>query len=148
MTDITLTTEITPKPPRPAAPPPGEYPLSTLCLRLDVDGVGLSWTLRGDDADIAIRLPRVLEYIKRLQARLPRPEPARPVAVPAPPLEAREDYCAIHGVAMVSQSNERGSWFSHRVPGEGWCRGKRRTAGASQTRGLETPPEETRPWTQ
>ncbi|HSF30290.1 MAG TPA: hypothetical protein VLK82_07445 [Candidatus Tectomicrobia bacterium] len=126
MTELTLTKETTPAP----APAAGEYPMSTLCLRLDVDGVGLSWTLRGEDADVASRLPRILEYIKKLQAKLPRPEPARPVAVPAAPLEAREDWCAIHGVAMASQSNERGSWWSHRLPEGGYCKGRRRKAGA------------------
>jgi hypothetical protein len=126
MTDVTLTST----PATPAAAPTGEYPLSTLCLRLEVDGVSLSWTLRGDDNDVASRLPRILEYIKRLQAKLPRPAPAAPAAAPAPPLEEREDWCPIHQHAMAKQSNERGSWFSHRVPGEGWCRGKRRKAGA------------------
>jgi len=123
------------------APPPaatGGFPESTLSLRLDLDGVGISWTLRGDDSDVASRLPRVLDYIKRLQAKLPpgrsqgqaRPEPSRAAAVPQPPLEEREDYCPMHGIAMLKQSNERGSWWSHRLPEGGYCKGKRRKAGA------------------
>ena len=61
----------------------GAYPESTLSLRLDVDGIGLSWTLRGTDESMARRLPRVLSYLKRLQAKLPTPETPRPVAVPS-----------------------------------------------------------------
>lgn len=137
MTELTMVKE-SPTPP-PAAVPSGEYPLSTLCLRLDVDGVGLSWTLRGDDSDVAARLPRVLDYIKRLQAKLPKPVPGSdpvpetpaPAAVPAPPLEQRADWCAIHHVAMVQQVNERGSWWSHRLPEGGYCKGKRKRAGES-----------------
>jgi hypothetical protein len=126
MTDVTYTTETTPAP-QPAAS--GDYPLSTLCLRLDVDGVSLSWTLRGDDSDVASRLPRILDYIKRLQAKLPKPEPAaRPE--PTPPLEERADWCPIHQVAMLRQENDRGAWWSHRLPEGGYCKGKRRKAGA------------------
>lgn len=132
MTDVTLTHEppATPAPalePHPEAPA-SDYPLSTLCLRLDLDGVGLSWTLRGDDSDVASRLPRILDYIKRLQAKLPRPEPTRPVTVPARPLEERPDWCSIHGVAMVQQENSRGNWYSHKTI-EGWCKGKAKRAG-------------------
>jgi hypothetical protein len=123
MTDITYTHE----PPAEADAETG-YPESTLSLRLDVDGIGLSWTLRGTDESMSKRLPRVLEYLRRLHERLPK---VAPVAVPPqPPLEDREDWCPIHHKPLVKQSNERGSWFSHQVPGEGWCRGKRRKAGA------------------
>jgi hypothetical protein len=126
MTDITYTHETPPDEQE------ADYPESTLSLRLDVDGIGLSWTLRGTDESMSKRLPRVLEYLKRLQERLPR------VAAPLdrgpgqaqPPLEEREDWCPIHHKPLVKQSNERGSWWSHQVPGEGWCRGKRRKAGA------------------
>lgn len=129
MTDMTLTHE----PPTEAAPEtacPGQrsvgYPESTLCLRLDVEGIGLSWTLRGSDESMSKRLPRVLAYLKRLQAKLPKPETPQP----QPPLEERSDWCPIHGVAMVSQSNERGSWWSHRLPEGGYCKGRLRKAGA------------------
>lgn len=126
MTDITYTHE-----PPPASPEePGPYPESTLSLRLDVDGIGVSWTLRGTDESMAKRLPRVLDYLRRLQAKLPRPAPAAPAAVPAPPLDEREDWCSIHQVAMVRQSNERGTWHSHRLPDGGYCKGKRPKAGA------------------
>lgn len=115
MTDVTLTTETTPKP---AALPTGEYPLSTLSLRLDIDGVSLSWTLRGDDSDVASRLPRVLDYIKRLQAKLPKPEPTpetpRPTAVPA-----REGHdCEWHG-PMRESTKAPGTWFCPKKKSDG-----------------------------
>lgn len=129
MTDITLTHE----PPAEGATetPATGYPESTLCLRLEVEGIGLSWTLRGSDESMSTRLPRVLDYLKRLQARLPRPSPTPQAAtVPPPQLEEHEDWCPIHQAAMRRQSNDRGSWYSHRVPGEGYCKGRRRKAGA------------------
>jgi hypothetical protein len=116
MTDVTMTTETTATPP-PAAS--GDYPLSTLCLRLDLDGVGVSWTLRGDDADVASRLPRILDYIKRLQAKLPKPE-AVPRPEPSAPLEEmprptavlpRETHeCEWHG-PMRESTKAPGTWY-------------------------------------
>ena len=122
--------------PLPTPAPAGEYPLSTLCLKVRVGEVEMSWTLRGDDSDVARRLPRALATIKKLQedGKLPA---ARPQPAPQPPpgrgqgqaLEAREDWCSIHQCAMVRQENERGAWFSHRLPEGGYCKGKRQRAG-------------------
>jgi hypothetical protein len=111
----------------------GGFPESTLSFKLDVQGLQLTWTLRGSDASMAHRLPRVLAYLGKLQQRLPQaeaPPPAAPRPAPPAPVEERDDYCPIHGVAMVQQSNERGSWWSHRLPEGGYCKGKRRKAGA------------------
>lgn len=125
MTEMTLTHD---------APAPSEatggFPESTLSFKLDLHGLQLTWTLRGSDASMAQRLPRVLDYLKKLQAKLPTPEPAAsPAPPPPPPLEEREDFCPIHQVAMLKQVNDRGAWWSHKTP-EGWCKGKRRKAGA------------------
>jgi hypothetical protein len=112
-------TELTHNSPRPhlATVPPAEpkgqheeYPQSTLCLKVKVGDVEMSWTLRGDDSDVARRLPRALATIKKLQEegkipQAPRTEPLdrgpgqapdqRPGQAPAqPPLEEREDWCA------------------------------------------------------
>lgn len=118
-----------------------DYPASTLSLRFELSGVSVSWTLRGDDNDVASRLPRILDYLRRLQAKLPKPmdlspEPAPDVIrgqaesrpAPAPPLEDREDWCSLHGVAMLRQENARGAWWSHKTL-EGWCKGKPKRAG-------------------
>lgn len=132
MTDITYTPDASPA----TDQEPGPYPESTLSLRLDVDGVGVSWTLRGSDESMAKRLPRVLDYLRRLQAKLPHQPEAQPAPQPpldrgpGPALDEREDWCPIHNKPLIKQSNERGSWWSHQVPGQGWCRGKRRKAGA------------------
>ena len=127
MTEVTMTTETTPPAPQPAAVPTGEYPLSTLCLKVRVGEVEMSWTLRGDDSDVARRLPRALATIKKLQEDGKIPQASRPE--PAPPLEERADWCPIHQCAMVRQENERGAWFSHRLPEGGYCKGKRQRAG-------------------
>jgi hypothetical protein len=84
--------------------------LSTLCLRLEVDGVSLSWTLRGDDSDVASRLPRVLDYIRRLQAKLPRADPQAPSQRPTvvPPRETHD--CEWHG-PMRESTKAPGTWF-------------------------------------
>jgi hypothetical protein len=34
-----------------------------------------------------------------------------------------EQHGAVHNVQMLKQSNQRGSWFSHKTL-EGWCKGK------------------------
>ena len=59
-------------------------------------------------------------------AAAPAPAPARGQASPQP-APAVAHWCSDHGVAFKQQSNERGSWFSHRVDqsqGGGWCREK------------------------
>lgn len=110
-----------------------EYPQSTLSLKLRLGDIEMSWTLRGDDADVAQRLPRALATIRNLQTKGTLPAPAAPQpepAAPQPPLEDRADWCNIHKIAMVRQSNAQGSWFSHRLPEGGYCKGKPKRAGA------------------
>ena len=121
------------------------YPQSTLSLRLRLGNIEMSWTLRGKDADVARRIPRALATIRDLQAKGTLPaapeQPAASQAEPATPqppldrspgqaLEDRADWCKIHHVAMVLQTNEKGSWYSHRLPEGGFCKGKRKRAGA------------------
>jgi hypothetical protein len=48
-------------------------------------------------------------------ARMPNSPPAAP---PTP-----EGWCVVHGVQMTRQSNQRGTWYSHKTT-EGWCKGK------------------------
>jgi hypothetical protein len=112
-----------------------DYPQSTLSLKLRLGEIEMSWTLRGDDADVAQRLPRALATIRQLQAKgsLPAPtEPSSPPAsaAPQPPLEERPDWCSIHQIAMLQQQNAQGSWWSHKTPEGAWCKGKRKRAGA------------------
>jgi hypothetical protein len=138
-------TEVSHNSPRPylATVPPAEskaepldYPQSTLSFKLRLGDVEMSWTLRGDDADVAQRLPRALATIRQLQAKGSLPAPAEAASSPAtaaapqPPLEERPDWCSIHGISMRQQANAQGSWWSHRLPEGGFCKGKRKRAGA------------------
>jgi hypothetical protein len=64
-----------------------------------------------------------------------QPPGAQPPAPPTPPQPADtpEGYCAIHQVQMYLNSNERGSWYSHRATDddgqEYFCKGRPRRNG-------------------
>lgn len=106
-----------------------EYPQSTLSLKLRLGDIEMSWTLRGDDSDVAQRLPRALATIRNLQTKGTLPATPEQPAAPQPPLEERADWCHIHKIAMTRQSNAQGSWYSHRLPEGGFCKGKPKRAG-------------------
>jgi hypothetical protein len=53
----------------------------------------------------------------------PQAPPANGQAQAAPPPEG---WCALHQVPMELRSNERGSWWSHRLADGAYCKGKER----------------------
>ena len=44
-------------------------------------------------------------------------------AGPTATVAAPPGWCAGHKVQMKQQTNERGSWWSHRAPDGSWCKG-------------------------
>jgi hypothetical protein len=55
------------------------------------------------------------------QATPPPPAPSNGQAQAAPPPEG---WCALHQLQMELRSNERGSWWSHRLADGSYCKGK------------------------
>ncbi len=52
------------------------------------------------------------------------PPPAAPSPSTAQPAPTPEGWCALHQVQMELRSNERGSWWSHRLADGSYCKGK------------------------
>ena len=52
------------------------------------------------------------------------PPPAPPSNGTAQPAPTPEGWCALHQVPMELRSNERGSWWSHRLADGSYCKGK------------------------
>jgi hypothetical protein len=135
MTDVTLTQNST-KPylatiARPAVPEDTEeesagsaeaYPASTLSLKFRLtDGVEISWTLRGDDGDVAKRLPRALATIRTLQGsgKLPAQAPVGQAALP--PAKELHD-CSWHG-PMKESTKAPGTFFCSKKMSDGsYCK--------------------------
>jgi hypothetical protein len=127
-----------------------EAPAST-CFRFRIGNMELMHTMRGvDDAEILARIKDTLPLLHdiidacedRYAARLAEREaakaaPAQQAQPPAPPAQAQpadtpEGYCAMHQVQMYLNSNERGSWYSHRATDDGqeyFCKGRPRRNG-------------------
>jgi hypothetical protein len=113
----------------PPTPPPAGQPLpeapASVNVRVSIGGREVQWTLRdSDEARLAVRLEALL-------ARYPVPQ----AATPAQPLsaaqhgalaqhKARTGYCAVHETAMQLNTKDGRSWYSHRLPEGGFCKGK------------------------
>jgi hypothetical protein len=112
--------------------------------------MSLTWLqeiLHGCEANLAARRRQQTEEEQKVQARSLEEQIAAAVAAamraqttgsptgngarqpPAPPaLEPTTDtdpsWCPIHRVKMERRTNERGSWYSHRLAGGGYCKGE------------------------
>jgi len=88
-------------------------------VRVKVQGHEVQWTLRDSSEDrLAARLEALLTRYPEAVCQAKGREQASAPAQPTP-----EGWCLIHQTQMTRQSNDRGSWWSHKTA-DGWCRGK------------------------
>jgi hypothetical protein len=104
--------------PRPRAPRDVEAPFSAT-FKGHIGGVEVLLTARG------CTFEAFAANVAAVRALLDAPSQAAPA--PAPGQPTPEGWCLIHNTQMARQSNERGSWWSHKTA-DGWCRGKARQA--------------------
>jgi hypothetical protein len=104
--------------PHPVVPQPAPAPLpeapASVNVRLTIAGREVQWTLRDHgEARLAARLEALL-------ARYPVLQPA----VQATSQPQGKDWCPKHQTAMQLNQKEGRSWYSHRLPEGGRCKGK------------------------
>jgi hypothetical protein len=110
--------EATPTPP--ALP---EAPASVNC-HLTIAGRQVQLTLRDTNEG------RLLERLQAVLALSPQPALQAPAQLSPPQHNAAAMHrpvtglCAVHNVAMQLNQKEGRSWYSHRLPEGGWCKGK------------------------
>jgi len=109
-------------------------PLPEAAFSLTLKGL-----IGGNDALLTVRGRSLAEFQANVSAvRGMLDAPAAPAPAPVPqtygarqaakalgpvPAETPEGWCPVHQVQMLKQSNQRGSWFSHKTL-DGWCKGK------------------------
>jgi hypothetical protein len=94
----------------------------SLCLKGRLNGIDAQLTVRGQSyQEFVTNVAAVRGLLDPLPAGT-APAPASSPEPTAPPSDLA-GWCPIHQVPMKLQSNDRGSWFSHKTA-EGWCRGK------------------------
>jgi hypothetical protein len=104
-----------------------EAPFSVNFRAIHPDGWGMQFTVR--DHNGIDGLKKMDATLKGLVKRGFTPNggytaPAPQAAQPTPGVTGvNPAWCDIHKVEMKLNTNERGSWYSHKV-GETWCKGK------------------------
>jgi hypothetical protein len=91
----------------------------------------LKGTIGGHEAMLTVRGRNPQEFQANVAAirgmldapTVPGAQHTAPAPTPAAPATTPDGWCAVHNVQMKRQSNDRGSWWSHKV-GDTWCRGK------------------------
>jgi hypothetical protein len=104
-----------------AAPEPLPEAAFSLTIKGTIGGHEAMLTVRGQTAQTFAA--NVAAVRGMLDAPAAVAQPAAPATTPAAPTESPAGWCPVHGVQMKHQTNQRGSWFSHKV-GDTWCRGK------------------------
>ena len=95
----------------------------SLCLKGRLRGVDAQLTVRGATREeFLANVLGVMDLTKHLDG-LTVLFDERPGSPPAPAGPPPAGWCAVHGLQMEYQQNERGGWWSHRTA-DGWCRGK------------------------
>jgi hypothetical protein len=97
-----------------------EAPASVNC-HVTIGGRDVQVTLRDtDESRLLQRLEAVLALYPLAQAAPGAPaQPSAPEQQPTP-----EGWCIVHSVHMTKQTNQRGSWWSHKAHDGAWCKGK------------------------
>lgn len=94
----------------------------SLTIKGTIGGHEAMLTVRGQTAQaFAANVAAIRGMLDAVTA--PSAQAAAPASTPAAPVETPEGWCPIHDVQMKHQSNQRGSWWSHKS-GDTWCRGK------------------------
>ncbi len=94
-----------------ASPLPHPLPEAPASVNVEVQ-------INGRLARLTLRDSDETRLLERLEALLQRfPDAA---AAPTPP----EAWCDLHSCSMQRHSNQKGTWYSHRLDTGTWCRGK------------------------
>lgn len=105
-------------PTAPTAGPLPEAPASVNC-HVTIAGRQVQVTLRDSDET---RLLARLEAVLARYPVVPPPADVAPTATAAAPTP--EGWCIVHSVQMTKQTNQRGSWWSHKAADGTWCKGR------------------------
>ncbi len=100
---------------RPEPPPVAPVALpeapASANVYIEIAGRKVQITLRDQsEAQLLVRMQQLLQ-------RFPAEDETEPTTPP-------EGWCPIHHCQMKHYSNQKGSWWSHRLPNNAWCRGK------------------------
>jgi hypothetical protein len=89
------------------------------------DGVGAGSAATFPQADLqALVQQAVQQALATANGQATPPPQAPPANGQAQPAPTPEGWCALHQVPMELRSNERGSWWSHRLADGSYCKGK------------------------
>jgi hypothetical protein len=88
-------------------------------VRLTIGGREVQLTLRdSDEVQLLARLEEVLQ-------RFPQPQaPTQAPRAPQAPTPEEKRYCPRHGTEMQLNHKDGRSWWSHRLPEGGFCKGR------------------------
>jgi hypothetical protein len=76
-------------------------------------------------ADLQALVQQAVQQVRAATNGPATPPPQAPPSTgPAQPTPPPEGWCALHQVQMELRSNERGSWWSHRLADGSYCKGK------------------------
>jgi hypothetical protein len=119
-----------------------EAPYTYTCKWKDASGLEQFLCIREDHMDSLLAQVKVLTGLirksqehhaaaDRTEAKGLRTEADRTPPSPSPSVLSTQPsalpaagWCALHQVAMERKSNGKGQWYSHALPGGGWCKGK------------------------
>jgi len=96
----------------------------SLTLKGTIGGIEAMLTIRGQSAVVFQANVLAVRGLLDPPAQTARQAPPTAPALPAAPAATQDGWCAVHQVAMGKQSNQRGSWWSHKAQDGSWCKGK------------------------